>query len=173
MKRYLEKQFNEAFGRAGTFTSPQLVVGSKKGETMIRKIVFLAIVSMILSVGAIHAESLEKEKAAVASAEKWLRMIDEGKYAESWKDGAELFRNAVTQEQWAQSLQSVRKPLGRLLSRTIKSKTYMTSLPGAPDGEYVVIEFSTSFERKKSAVETVTPMKDKDGKWRVSGYYIK
>ena len=140
---------------------------------MIRRIAVLAVVSLILSVGSVCAASLEKEKAAVSSAENWLGMIDEGKYAESWKDSAELFRNAVTQEQWVQSLQAVRKPLGRLLSRTIKSKTYKTSLPGAPDGEYVVIEFSTSFERKKSAVETVTPMKDKDGKWRVSGYYIK
>lgn len=49
----------------------------------------------------------------------------------------------------------------------------MTSLPGAPDGKYVVIQYDTSFENKKAAVETVTPMLDKDGKWRVSGYYIK
>jgi ribosomal protein S17E len=41
------------------------------------------------------------------------------------------------------------------------------------NGVYVVIEFESSFENKKSAVETVTPMMDKDGKWRVSGYYIK
>ncbi|MGA9534411.1 MAG: DUF4019 domain-containing protein [Desulfobacterales bacterium] len=26
---------------------------------------------------------------------------------------------------------------------------------------------------KTSAVETITPMLDKDGQWRVSGYYIK
>jgi len=140
---------------------------------MIHKIVFLAAVSLILSVGTIYAAGFEKEKAAVSSAQKWLGMIDDGKYAESWKDAAELFRDAVTQEQWEQSLQVVRKPLGRLLSRTVKSKSYKTSLPGAPDGEYVVIEFSTSFERKKSAVETVTPMRERDGKWRVSGYYIK
>jgi len=38
---------------------------------------------------------------------------------------------------------------------------------------YVVIEFTASFENKKSAIETVTPMMDKDGKWRVSGYYVK
>jgi hypothetical protein len=31
----------------------------------------------------------------------------------------------------------------------------------------------TSFENKKAAVETVTPMMDKDGIRRVSGYYIK
>ena len=140
---------------------------------MVRKIVFLTVVSLLLSAGVVNAASLEKEKAAVSAAERWLRMIDEGKYAESWKGSAELFRNAVTQEQWEQSLQAVRKPLGRLLSRTLKSKTYKTSLPGAPDGEYVVIEFSTSFEKKKSAVETVTPMREKDGKWRVSGYYIR
>ena len=140
---------------------------------MIRKIAFLALLSLILSAGTVYPADIEKEKAAVSSAENWLKMIDEEKYAESWKDSAELFRNAVTQEQWVQSLQGVRKPLGRLLSRTVKSKTYTPSLPGAPDGEYVVIEFSTSFEKKKSAVETVTPMKDKDGKWRVSGYYIK
>jgi hypothetical protein len=43
----------------------------------------------------------------------------------------------------------------------------------APDGEYVVIQFEASFENKKSAIETVTPMLDKDGNWRVSGYYVK
>ena len=30
-----------------------------------------------------------------------------------------------------------------------------------------------AFENKASAVETVTPMLDTDGIWRISGYYIK
>jgi Protein of unknown function (DUF4019) len=72
-----------------------------------------------------------------------------------------------------QSLQAVRKPLGGVISRKAKSATYKTSLPGAPDGQYVVIQFKTSFEHKKSAIETVTPMVDKDGKWRIAGYFIK
>ncbi|MEW6571079.1 MAG: DUF4019 domain-containing protein [Nitrospirota bacterium] len=55
----------------------------------------------------------------------------------------------------------------------MKSKQYTTSLPGAPDGEYVVLRYKTVFENKKSSIEIVTPMLDKDGKWRVSGYYIK
>ena len=67
----------------------------------------------------------------------------------------------------------VRKPLGNMISRKVQSKIYTASLPGAPDGEYVVIEFVTSFEKKKSAIETITSMLDRDGKWRVSGYYIK
>jgi hypothetical protein len=36
-----------------------------------------------------------------------------------------------------------------------------------------VIHYQSSFEHKKSATETVTPMLDNDGQWRVSGYYIK
>jgi hypothetical protein len=92
---------------------------------------------------------------------------------ESWKEAAQYFKNAVKQEQWEQSLQAVRNPLGKLISRQVESKTYMTSLPGAPDGEYVVIQFMSSFENKKSAIETVTPMMDRDAKWRVSGYYIR
>jgi hypothetical protein len=100
-------------------------------------------------------------------------VIDGGKYAESWKEAAEYFKGAVKQEQWEQSLIAVRKPLGKLISRKVKNKSYTTSLPGAPDGEYVIIQFDTSFENKKSAIETVTPMMDKDRKWRVSGYFLK
>lgn len=57
--------------------------------------------------------------------------------------------------------------------KTVRIRTYSTTLPGAPDGEYVVILYDTSFENKKSAVETVTQMIDKDGNWHVAGYYIK
>jgi hypothetical protein len=115
------------------------------------------------------AEESGKEKAAASAAEKWLNMVDNEQYAESWKEAAEYFKNAVNQQQWEQTLQAVRKPLGKLLSRKVKSSMYNTSLPGAPDGEYVVIQFETSFENKKLAVETITPMLDKDGNWRVSG----
>ncbi|MEJ2724517.1 MAG: DUF4019 domain-containing protein [Deltaproteobacteria bacterium] len=111
--------------------------------------------------------------AGLSAAEKWLALVDEDRYAESWNEAAEYFKGAVEQEEWQESLQSVRKPFGEVISREVKTRSYLTSLPGAPDGEYVVIQFETSFENKKSAVETVIPMKDGDGRWRVSGYFIK
>ena len=140
---------------------------------MLRNIIAGLTVFVTLSASTVMGQVADKEKIAVAAAEKWLIMIDGGKYAESWKEAAEYFRAAVKQEQWEQSLLAVRKPLGKLFSRKVKTKSYTTSLPGAPDGEYVVIQFETSFEKKKSAIETVTPMKEKDGNWRVSGYYVK
>jgi len=140
---------------------------------MVRTIACLVAVALALSVITAIAQDSDKEQTAVLAAEKWLRMVDEGKYSDSWQEAAEYFRNAINQEQWNRLLQGVRKPLGEVVSRQMKSATYTTSLPGAPDGEYVVIQFDTSFENKKAAIETVTPMMDQDGTWRVSGYYIK
>lgn len=135
-------------------------------------VVGVTIVMMLLA-GISWAANAEKEKAAVSAAQKWLALIDDGKYAQSWKEAAEYFRNAVPQDQWKQMLQSVRGPLGKMISRKVSTSEYKTSLAGAPDGEYVVIHFETSYQNKKSAIETVTPILDKDGKWRVAGYYIK
>jgi hypothetical protein len=47
------------------------------------------------------------------------------------------------------------------------------TLPGAPDGESVVIQYDTQFEHKAHAVETVVPMRERDGSWKVSGYFVK
>jgi hypothetical protein len=113
------------------------------------------------------------EKEAQAAAESWLALIDAGQFAESWQATAAVFQVAVSQPQWKSSLESVRKPLGTLVSRKLKSAKYSKKLPGAPDGEYVVLQFTTSFTNKNGAVETVTPMLDQGGKWKVSGYFIK
>lgn len=140
---------------------------------MIRQIVCLVVIGLILGTATAMAGRSDREKAAIAAAEKWLAIVDKGKYIESWNESSEYFKQAVTREQWEQAVKAARQPLGKLISRKVKSATYTTSLPGAPDGQYVVILFNTSFENKKSGMETVTPMVDKDGKWRVSGYYIK
>lgn len=132
----------------------------------------VALVLVFVSI-TVKAQNVDKEIEAVTAAEDWLALVDAGKYGDSWKAASGYFKTAVKQGQWEQSLKAVRLPLGKLVSRKLLSKTFMTSLPGAPDGEYLVIQFDTSFQNKKSAVETITPMKEKDGKWRVSGYYIK
>ena len=114
-----------------------------------------------------------KEELAVSASLAWLALVDAGKYQESWQQAAENFKNIVEQNQWESSMIAYRKPLGIVLSRNLMFKKYTNTLPGAPDGEYVVIQYKTSFENKASAVETVTPMLDSDGIWRVSGYYVK
>ena len=113
------------------------------------------------------------EKTAVSAAQAWLSLIDSGNYSDSWNEASTYFRGAVTEQSWAASMEGFRKPLGKLESRKIVKTQESSSLPGAPDGKYVVMSFKTTFKKKKSAIETVTFMVDSDGKWRAAGYYIK
>jgi Protein of unknown function (DUF4019) len=138
-----------------------------------RRLAYLPLAAILGLVGCGAAGNPQAETAAVAAAEGWLSLIDDRQYAEAWEQAAQLFKGAVQNEQWVRTMETVRKPLGKTVSRELKSKQYRTTVPGAPDGEYVVIQFTTSFENKKSAVETITPMLDPDGQWRVSGYFIK
>jgi hypothetical protein len=133
---------------------------------------FLVLMLLLGICPAVQAQQ-KAEQLAQQSSDAWLALVDSGKYADSWQEASQLFNAAVTKEQWQSALRASRDPLGKMLSRKLKSATYSKTLPGAPDGEYVVIQYESSFEHKQSAVETVTPMLDKDGKWRVSGYFIK
>ncbi len=114
----------------------------------------------------------DKIRDADEAAGKWLALIDGRQYLDSWDQAASLFKQQVSADNWLQSISSARQPLGAMISRKLISATYATSLPGAPDGEYVVLQYQTTFKYKKSSVETVTPMLD-NKRWRVSGYYVR
>ncbi len=113
------------------------------------------------------------DKEAERATLDWLALTDLGDAHESWATAASLFRKAVPEEQWARSLDVARGPLGTLVSRTLDDAKSLHELPGAPDGDYVVFRFKSEFAHKKAAVETVTPMRDTDGSWRVSGYFVR
>jgi hypothetical protein len=66
-----------------------------------------------------------------------------------------------------------RAPFDPIRGRTLLSAAYRTELPGVPPGEYVVMQYETEVAGDRTIVETVTPMRESDGRWRVSGYYIR
>jgi hypothetical protein len=118
-------------------------------------------------------DSQPQTRDAVSAAQKWLALIDSGNYSETWNEASAIFRGAVTEPGWENSMNTFRQPLGDLISRKLKSAQLMTELPGAPDGRYVVMQFETSFANKKTTIETVTFMLGKDGQWKSAGYFIK
>ena len=134
----------------------------------------LAMMCMVsLTLSSVVMADPAAEKAAIEAVDVWLVLIDEEKYAESWEAASDFFKSAVPKEKWVEMLNSFQKPLGKKIACQVKSAEYTTSLPGAPDGEYVVIQYEAQFGKKKSAILTVTPVLEKDGLWKVSGYYIK
>lgn len=115
----------------------------------------------------------ENTDRATDVAKSWLEFVDAKEYKKSWEEAAPFFKERVPEKDWIKMVNLARGPFGDVKSRELKSAKYATSLPGAPDGEYVVIQFNTAFRHKAAAVETITPMKDDKGTWRVSGYFIK
>jgi hypothetical protein len=126
----------------------------------------------LLSSAGVRADQAAVTQATLASA-AWLKLVDAGDYTASYRQASSLFKDHVSEGAWVEQIGAARKPLGAVVSRRVKATRYATSLPGAPDGQYVVIQYRTSFTNKKSAIETVTPMRERDGEWRVSGYYIR
>lgn len=140
---------------------------------MRRMFVCLSLAAIISICGCTKVESNpEAEAKALEAAVAWLLLIDGEMYMESWAEASQSFRKVIQRGKWIQTMQSVRKPFGKKISRVLESKRYQTSLKGAPDGEYVIIYFQSSFDNRESAPESVTCKLDKDGQWRVAGYFM-
>jgi hypothetical protein len=123
---------------------------------------------------AARAQQPEASAQARQATEAWLAEVDSGRYADSWDKAAEAFRSALSRTAWDSTMRALRGPLGAVTSRELLGAQPVTDPPGAPPGEYVLLQFRTQFAgRELPAVETVVPMKDKDGVWRVSGYFIR
>jgi hypothetical protein len=141
--------------------------------TMRRIVLASGIAALLCAAMAWSASPAEKEKAATAAAEKWLALEDRGRYAESWKEGSEVLQKVLTPEKWEEAQTRVRKPLGKVVSRTLSSATFRNDLPGNPHGENVVIFYDTAFEHRTGSGEKITMRLEKDGAWRVAGYFIR
>ena len=115
----------------------------------------------------------DKTKAAEA-AEAWLKLVDDGKYDESWDAAAKFFKKHVPKKGWHQQLTAVRDGLGKLISRELifaEAGTNPLSESNG-DGKYLVLRFKAVYETGGKRIETVTPTLE-DGVWKVSGYFVK
>ncbi len=130
-----------------------------------------AVLTIVAAAGVIGVAAPAEEDAE-AGAKAWVALIDSQKYAQSWTESSSLFQAGVKQSDWVPMVKKVRDGMGSLVTRKPLKTTMAKSLPGAPDGEYAVVQFDTAFKNKAKAVETITMMKD-DGKWKCAGYFIK
>ncbi len=113
------------------------------------------------------------ERQALNSAERWLVPVDAGNSANAYAMTAAEFKGTVTREQWRDGMRDLRKPYGRVVLRKAEKLAYTTPDPKGEPGEKIVIMFSTKFVANKTAEEEVTLVRENDGLWRVTGYFIR
>jgi hypothetical protein len=138
-----------------------------------KRLALLFVLAAVFASPVTHGQQPDAVGNAVDAANRWLALSDANNGAATWDQAAPSFRAAVSKEGWSEALKQARQPFGAIKSRKLVSSEFKHSLPGAPDGEYVVIQYDTQFEHKAHAVETVVPMRDQDGSWKVSGYFVK
>ncbi|WP_299192865.1 DUF4019 domain-containing protein [uncultured Erythrobacter sp.] len=106
-------------------------------------------------------------------AEIFLASIDAGDFAQSWEDGGEFFQNETTLEEWTGVIEPVRSPLGAVEDRRLAAVQQLSTLPGAPEGDYEVLQFQTKFAGVDAiSVETVIMVRN-GSRFDVAGYFIR
>jgi Protein of unknown function (DUF4019) len=128
----------------------------------------LALMALLLTgnAGAQDARTSSVQSAA----RRWLAMVDRGDVAASYAGMSKLFKDSISQGNWAISVKQVRTPLGPIVERSMLSTQFSTTMPKAPDGDYSLVIFRTAFANKTDVRETVTLSREADGVWRVVGY---
>jgi len=128
---------------------------------------------LCLAAGASLAQD-PKSILAQRAAREWLATTDKVDAVASYNAAGAKFKEAVSVDRWTDALQKARTPLGALDQRTIFETTFDNKLPdGGPEGEYALVMYRTAFEKKTDSVETITLEREKDGVWRVIGYFIR
>ena len=137
-----------------------------------------AIAAIVISVAAaatpaLHAQEAPQIAPASEAATRWLAVMDAGKAGEAWDAGAPVMQSAITRDMWNKVGTDARGPLGAVKSRKQTSANFTKTLPGVPEGEYVVIQYATDFANRAGVTETVVPMRLPDGSWKVTTYLIR
>jgi hypothetical protein len=166
----------ETRGRTGRVARPPASAraAERRDEVERRRATLLGLAALSLTgLGRRLVAEGNSEVEAALAAEQWLSLVDAGQTGASWDEAATLLRDVLEKQQWQVALAATRQRLGVLRARRPLSRASLSALPGAPRGEYVVLRYESDFEHRAGAVETITPMRDADGVWRVAGYFIR
>lgn len=110
--------------------------------------------------------------ASAQSAIAWLAFINDRNWAEGWRNASEMMRSQISQDLFTTSMTSAHSMLGKVVSRKFVRARATKSLPGAPDGDYELLEFKSEYEKKADAIDTVVVVKEGSG-WKVAGFFTR
>lgn len=131
------------------------------------------ILTLMLVLGLAVACAVEKtkpEESPQAAAKAFLALIDQDNYQESWREASGWLRNKVDAIKWAEHAGRIRRPLGVVSHRTVRSVELEDALEDMPEGNFAFVSFDTILEDNSSASEMVGLMLEVDSTWRVIGY---
>jgi hypothetical protein len=114
--------------------------------------------------------SPSERQALINSAKRWLRLLDAGKYNESFAAASELFRENLTAEEWQGDQALTRRQLGAVITR---DQNIDLQAFASKDGKRTIIctlWITTTFQ-KMAAGERLRMVKE-SSEWKVAHYTV-
>ena len=109
----------------------------------------------------------------IKAGKAWLALLDAGKAGAAWDVASKRLQNAVKRATFVTEIRRVRKPLGKLESRTEVKFARAHDLPGVPSGDYAIVEFDAKYANGKHLSEQLTWAIEEGDIWRVFGYFYR
>ncbi len=127
---------------------------------------------------ALHAQATPASAAAAITAAAvpataWLKLLDQGSFAESWRQASPAFQKAVTQADWERGVAQARSAYEPFGERRLIGAVWANDPAQQEEPERVTFQYQVRVKGDRTLNETVTLSRASDGKWRGLGYFIK
>lgn len=118
------------------------------------------------------AEMLAHE-ALEEKATNYLKLLDQGLYEKAWFDMSEIFHGLNIPQLWEKRQATIRTAYGAMYSRRLHHISYRQTYNLSPDGQYVIVQFKSSFQNKLDIIETIVLDCRVDSECSVREYIIR
>lgn len=132
----------------------------------------LATVLLLALLTACTARAAEPIPAAIAAAWQWLVFVDGEDYGAAWASASPLWKDSTSEEKWTAALRALREPLGGIQKREVVRALAATSIPGRPEGSYVIVQFRANFASRSDVMEKLTMARSASGDWQACEYAV-
>ena len=139
-----------------------------------------AVALVAVAAASLAQTMMPAQREALNAAERWLVPVDSQRYGDAWAMASESFKAKVSRDTFRDGIAKIRMDYGKVVKRSGEKMAFRGDVP-APDqgnaqpkpGTQVAILFEATFAGDKQAQEEVTMVLEKDGVWRLAGYYIR
>lgn len=119
------------------------------------------------STGSTEAAAEPAAATPAGTAEQFLVLLDEGRWADSYAMTNAEFRRLNTLAAWTQASQRARPPQGAVLTRDMIADEFV---PAPPTG-YQLVKLRTRYASGADQVETLSLVRE-DGAWKIAGIVV-
>jgi hypothetical protein len=102
---------------------------------------------------------------------EWLAIVDKGDFNTAYGMATKALQLTIPQNEWVTMMQVMKGSLGQVTERKVIDIRTAKDPAGAPQGDYMIFVYETTFSSGKKATEIIS-LQEYNGVWRVYSYTL-